>query len=380
MANEPEVHEPGHLLAQLYREATSLTEAALRLVAMLPDATGAQLQQADGIEAVLASATHCLDSLQNCFRLERDRQERLNQLAAFLDDLEAGTSVDLAVLTGLAESLVVEAAEGVPIHFYQPPPATPDRSWVARLVAGHSLTVAQVLARLARHEPELRGRLVEAVSVALLHDVGMLRLPPELLAKAGPLSSEEKRRVEQHTRVGEELTAALPLSPWVAEGAHCHHERLNGTGYPDGLGETRLSLVVRLLAVCDVYAASSSPRPHRPARETRTALTDVLLLAEQGQLDRRCAERLLHLGFYPAGSVVEMADGSIAYVVAARAGGDLPTPARPVVALLTDSQGRFLSCPRHLDLAHADSHSVVRTLSPSERRRALGTRYPEWAL
>src|SRR5207302_2281552 len=119
------------------------------------------------------------------------------------------------------------------------------------------------------------------------------------------------------------------------------------TGYPDGRRELQLTALPRLLAVGDVYAALCCPRPHRPARETRTALTDTLLLAEQGALDRYHAERLLQLSFYPVGSVVELADGAVGVVVATHMSRrDLTTPARPVVALLTDSQGQRLPLPR----------------------------------
>src|SRR5262249_1955216 len=176
------------------------------------------------------------------------------------------------------------------------------------------------------------------------------------------------------------LTGLIPGAGWLVEGAVCHHERLNGTGYPAGLRESELSPLARMMAVCDVYAAACQARPHRPARETRTALTDTLLLAEQGLLDRPWAERLLHLSFYPVGTVVELADGALAVVVAAPWGRvELHAPSRPVVALLTDGQGRFLPSPRYLDLAQGESHSIVRSLTPAERRRAIGARYPEWA-
>jgi HD-GYP domain-containing protein (c-di-GMP phosphodiesterase class II) len=257
-----------------------------------------------------------------------------------------------------------------------------DRAWLARHVACHSLTVAQVMARLVRHDPEFRVRAVEAVLAALLHDAGMLHLPPEVVAHAGPLADEGKRAVEGHCRVGAHLVGRLmPGAPWLVEAAAHHHERHNGTGYPDGLRGGQVSPLVGLLAVCDVYVAFCLNRPHRAGRETRTALTDTLLLAEQNKLDRRHAERLLQLSFYPVGSVVEMADGSVAAVVATPVQrGDLHSPARPVVARLTDAEGRLLPAPHYLDLARGDSHGIVRTLPSAERRRVLGTRYPEWAL
>jgi hypothetical protein len=108
-------------------------------------------------------------------------------------------------------------------------------------------------------------------------------------------------------------------------------------------------------------------------------LTDTLLLAERGGLDRAHAEHLLHLSFYPVGSVVELVDGSIGVVVATHVGlRDLNLPARPVVALLADAGGQLLPTPQHLDLAQCEGHGIVRTLSLAERRDRLGTRYPEY--
>jgi HD-GYP domain-containing protein (c-di-GMP phosphodiesterase class II) len=379
---EPLLHEPGGLLAGLYRETTVLAEAAFRLVTQLPDSPGGQMQMCEGIEALMASVSQRLGSLAQALRQQRTEQQRLMLLAGFLDALEAGSPVDLNALTELSEALLDEAAECAPLRFYHAPPPAADRTWVTRLVAGHGLSVAQVMARLVRHEPETRGRAVEAVLAALLHDAGMLRVPPEILAQAGPLDDDGKRAVERHCHEGGELVGRLlPGSAWLIEAAKHHHERLDGTGYPDGLRGSQLSAVTRLLAVCDVYAAGCQARAHRGPRDTRTALTDALLLADQEKLDRRFAERLLQLSFYPVGSVVEMADGALAGVVAASSNlHDLHAPARPVVALLTDSHGRFLPSPRYLDLSHSDTHSVVRTLVPAERRQHLGTRYPEWAL
>jgi hypothetical protein len=170
----------------------------------------------------------------------------------------------------------------------------------------------------------------------------------------------------------------LPTGSWLARATAGHHERLDGTGYPAGLRDSQIEPLTRLLAVCDIYAAMCCPRPHRPALETRTALTDTLLLAEQGALDRFQAERLLVLSFYPVGTVVELADGATGVVVATHQDRrDLNALARPVVALLTTSQGQLLPAPRYLDLAECEGRSIVRSLPLAERRELLGRRYPE---
>jgi HD-GYP domain-containing protein (c-di-GMP phosphodiesterase class II) len=197
----------------------------------------------------------------------------------------------------------------------------------------------------------------------------------------GPLNDGQRRAVERHTQVGADLAAKLlPSGAWLGETTRGHHERLDGTGYPGGLRDTHIAPLTRLLAVCDVYAAMCSPRPHREARETRTALADTLLMADQGALDPREAERLLLLSFYPVGVAVELADGTVGVVVATHmTPRDLNTPARPVVALLTDDCGHPLPAPRHVDLAVSEGPGIVRTLRAAERRRLLGERYPDLA-
>jgi HD-GYP domain-containing protein (c-di-GMP phosphodiesterase class II) len=207
----------------------------------------------------------------------------------------------------------------------------------------------------------------------------MLKVPAAILSRTGTLEDDHRRQIERHVGAGADMARRLlPNGIWLTEAVAGHHERLDGTGYPAGLKGTQIAPLTRLLAVCDLYAALCAPRPQRPARETRTALTDTLLLAEKGVLDRYHAERLLLLGFYPVGSVVELADGSIGVVVATPTGRrDLHSPARPVVALLTDEQGRPLPISRHLDLAQCEGHSIVRSLPLSERREVLGNRYPE---
>ena len=117
------------------------------------------------------------------------------------------------------------------------------------------------------------GRLqavVSQVDAALHHHVGMLRAPADLLGLTDALNAEQRRAVEAHSRTGAEMLEPLGAdAPWLVEATLSHHERLDGTGYPDGLRGHQVSALTRLLAVCDVYAAFCGARPHRPARPTR---------------------------------------------------------------------------------------------------------------
>jgi HD-GYP domain-containing protein (c-di-GMP phosphodiesterase class II) len=368
--------DTGDPLAGFYRETAAMTDTTLRMVQAFPDAPSAQLRLCEGLEGMLGVIAQRLGTIGVTVARRRREAGRVATLADLLTALHAERALDIKPYLALAEALLDEASQSAPLQFLHAEPTEP-----ARFIACHSLTVAQVVARVARHDTEQRSRPVEPVLAALVHDVGMLSVPVEVLSHPGPLTDPQRRSVETHARVSGSLAARLlPNGAWLAEAAASHHERLDGTGYPDGLRELQIGPLTRLLAVCDTYAALCTRRPHRPARETRTALADTLLLAEQGALDRHQAERLLQLSFYPVGSVVELADGSVGQVVATPTGRrDLNAPARPVLALLTDGQGQFLPVVQHLDLAQAESRSIVRLLTPAERRTLLGRRYPEFA-
>jgi hypothetical protein len=365
----------GEPLARFYRETAALTDTALRSIPLFPDSTATQLRLCEGLEAILNVVAARLRVLSAGVTRHRAGSGQRARLAAALADLEAGRPVAPQALVTLADEIVTDAWAGGPLRFAEgdlrDPPAA---------AAAHGLNVARVAARVVRHDPEFRTRPLDVVAAALVQDVGMLRVPPEVLAHPGPLDDEQRRAVEGHCRTGAALLAPLRAHlPLLTLAAAHHHERLDGTGYPDGLRDAALPPLVRVLALCDVYTALCTGRPHRPARETRTALADTLLLAEQGLLDRHYAECLLHLSFYPVGSVVELADGAVAAVVATPGPRrDLGSPSRPVVAVLIDGQGQPLGAPHHLDLAQYDGPSIVRALSAAERRELLGGPFPEW--
>lgn len=365
-----------------YRETVAMADTSLRAVQAYPDAPSVQLQLCEGLEGILNVLAERVAALRAAGEQRRREAHWVDTLAELLTALAAGKKPSVNHFTTLAGALLTEAEQNGPLRFFaEPGKSNLGGGAIARAVACHGLTTGQVIARLVRNDPELRGEGVEAVVAALLHDVGMLRVSPGIYAHPTILTEEQRRGMEAHTRVGAELlTGLFAKGTWLVEAALSHHERYDGTGYPDGLRETQLAPLVRLLAVCDVYAALCVARPHRPPREPRTALTDTLLLADRGALDRHYAQRLLQLSFYPVGSVVELADGAVGVVVATHGGRhDLNTPARPVLMLLTNAQAEPLPAPRPLDLAECDVRSIVRVLPAGERRLLLGRRYPELA-
>jgi putative nucleotidyltransferase with HDIG domain len=109
-----------------------------------------------------------------------------------------------------------------------------------------------------------------------LHDIGKISVPSDILAKPGKITQIEYLLLQGHTQVGYELLKTVPF-PWeaVAQVALQHHERMDGSGYPQGLKGEAITLNARIIAVADVVEAMSSHRPYRPALGIDAALAEI---------------------------------------------------------------------------------------------------------
>ena len=141
--------------------------------------------------------------------------------------------------------------------------------------AGHQQKVAE-LACLVGANLGLCADTVDRLYLdGLFHDIGKVSIPRSILTKPGQLAEEEWALIRAHTKQGYSILKDANL-PWpIAEVALQHHERLDGSGYPDGIAGDKLSLEVNILAVCDVVEAMSSHRPYRPARTTAEVLKEL---------------------------------------------------------------------------------------------------------
>jgi PAS domain S-box-containing protein/putative nucleotidyltransferase with HDIG domain len=141
--------------------------------------------------------------------------------------------------------------------------------------AGHQRRVTQLACAIAR-EMNLSGEEIEAIRMAgLIHDVGKISIPSEILSKPSRLSDIEWGMIQAHSQVGYDLLKVVEF-PWpVAQIVLQHHERVNGSGYPQGLSAEEIMLEARVLAVADVVEAMASHRPYRPARGVDTALEEI---------------------------------------------------------------------------------------------------------
>jgi HD-GYP domain-containing protein (c-di-GMP phosphodiesterase class II) len=118
----------------------------------------------------------------------------------------------------------------------------------------------------------------------LLHDIGKLVIPDEILKKPGALTPEEYEIMKQHVRVGEALIREVPQLHEVIQAVASHHERFDGSGYPRGLKRDEIPLVGRVIGVADAYSAMCLDRPYRKAMSTDEIL-DVMIRCSGSQFD-----------------------------------------------------------------------------------------------
>lgn len=139
----------------------------------------------------------------------------------------------------------------------------------------HSERVAGLSVRLGSALGLADDDLQRLRRAGLLHDIGKLALPNRILDHPGRLSSRDVARVREHPRHTARILSRVPVLSTVATTAASHHERLDGSGYPDGLRGERLDRPTRILAVADVFDALSTDRPYRPALADPEALAIV---------------------------------------------------------------------------------------------------------
>ena len=141
--------------------------------------------------------------------------------------------------------------------------------------AGHQKGVARLACAIAREMGLTEERIEGLRLAALVHDIGKVQIPSQILTKPGALAEPEYALVKVHPRVGREILENIDF-PWpIADIINQHHERLDGTGYPNGLAAESITLEARILAVADIVEAMASHRPWRPAHSTEKALEEI---------------------------------------------------------------------------------------------------------
>ena len=189
-----------------------------------------------------------------------------------------------------------------------------------------------------RHRMDGVNRRLHQLGLGLLlHDIGKIAVPSEILNKPGRLDDAELAIMRTHPEAGAAMLDHDAYSPLVRAVVREHHERWDGKGYSEGLAGLGIHQLARIAAVADVYDAVTSERPYRPAQEPHVGV-EVIVSGRGTAFDPEVVDVFRRLVFpYPVGSELRLADGSTGVVAAV----DVDEPERPLV--------RFADGERHVD-------------------------------
>ena len=144
-----------------------------------------------------------------------------------------------------------------------------------KYTSGHSQRVADISVTVAR-EMGLLQESIERIKLAgLVHDIGKIGVRESVLNKPGRLSDKEFKHIQKHPEIGEHILAPVSSSKEILQWIRNHHERYDGTGYPDRLKDIRIPLGARILAISDAYEAMTSERPYRKALSNKAAHIEI---------------------------------------------------------------------------------------------------------
>ena len=213
-------------------------------------------------------------------------------------------------------------------------------------IVEHSADVAILMVAIGTVLNRPEGELKALGLAGLLHDVGMQHLSTEILEKPGPLDPAEWREIRKHPMYGYHLLRRSDCPKTVPIVAKEHHERADGSGYPDGLHGVQIHAHSRIAAVADSFAALTSTRPYRTAISAWRALSELVVQC-RGQYDQQVVLALTRLvGVFPIGTKVQLDSGESGVVVA-------PNPedgSRPVLRIDRDRHGHALGYSYNLEL------------------------------
>lgn len=227
----------------------------------------------------------------------------------------------------------------------------------------HSVAVCALMVALARQLDLDPAQSRRAGMAGLLHDVGKMAIPAEVLNKPGKLSDEEFNLIKTHPAEGHAmLRNGADIDAVSLDVVLHHHERMDGSGYPDRLPAEQISLFARMGAVCDVYDAITSDRAYKKAWDPAEALRKMAEWS-QGQFDPPIFQAFVKsVGIYPVGSLVKLKSGRLGVVVE-QSEKSLLTP---TIKVFFSTRANSRIPPELIDLSHhQEGESIVGREDPA---------------
>lgn len=274
-------------------------------------------------------------------QIESNRQNTINLIKSVFDDIRFGNQLNV---TSVKEA-VSKCVEDV-LHQTDAMLLLMQLKDKNEYTAQHSMNVC-VLSILLGRQINLSIENLNNIGICgLLHDIGKMKIPQEILNKPGSLDENEINIMRKHTAYGRDvLISARNIYPGTVDVAYSHHELLDGKGYPRGLGHESISDFTKIVTIVDNYDAITSDRVYRSSKSHVDALAE-LIKGMNSHFDSNYVTQFINcIGFYPQGNFVELSSGDIGVVVEQNKKDRL----KPKILLILDSNKNHVE-HRILDL------------------------------
>lgn len=313
-------------------------------------------------ENIVTEAVKLKKEMESLPGTKKIYEDAITSIKTILSDIRAGKAVDGKEILSVAKKIVGGLQTNYNmllslLNIFTPFEEKEDFHY------RHSVNSAILAASFGFALEYKNSETIDLCVCALVHDIGMLKIPEEILNKSSKLSKQEASLIEKHPSYGLELLENINgLPDEAADVINQHHERVDGKGYPEGKTGEQISEFAKMVAITEVYEALTHPRPYR--KEKIIPYEGVKMIVQQAGTFFEPKLVKIFLNFitpYPLGSFVLMNNNEIGRVIKINKG----LPLRPIVEIYYDSEGKPPDKPKNVDLAKAPVLYIEKALAES---------------
>jgi HD-GYP domain-containing protein (c-di-GMP phosphodiesterase class II) len=332
----------------------------VKLSEIIRKSSGKEYEEKHGL---ISEAFEIKKSKESLAELKKTYEDMVLHLMLIMDEIRAGKTVAERKLASLAEIItdILRADNNMLlslVHIF---------SYLGKqedYLYAHSVNASILATNLGLAFGYGRSELINLCVSSLVHDLGYLKLPQEIINKPSKLTKEEFNHVKKHTILGLELLSQIEGIPECAtDVVHQHHERVDGSGYPDGKRGDEISDYAKIVAIAEVYEAITHPRPYRREKIIPYQAVKTIVQEEKNSFAPEFVKVFLNsVSPYPPGSFVLLNSGAIGRVISVNKNLAL----RPIVEIFFDADGKPPETPMRIDLAKAPVVNIDKALDEND--------------
>jgi putative nucleotidyltransferase with HDIG domain len=310
---------------------------------------------------IVAEAVKAKKELQTLPEIKKTYQNAILGIKQIMNDIRKGKTIEGRKVFNIAEKIVdtIKINKNILLSLINDFALYENEE---DYLYQHSINAAILAASLGVAFGYGESELADLCASTLLHDIGILKVPKEIIMKPSKLTKEEDDQIKKHPDYGLELLDQVKAPPKSAsEVIHQHHERIDGTGYPEGKKGKEISKYAKIVAIVEVYEALTHPRPYH--RNIPYEGAKMIVQEADASFEPELVKLFLnHITPYPPGSYVLLNNNEIGRVISINEG----LPLRPAVEIVVDAEGNPPEKSKTVDLSKSPVLNIKRALEDSK--------------